>query len=80
MTSFDLPSNINDNPKSLVRRVQPCVIIPQMFLSTQETNIVDPVGSTSSAAMAEMTIREFSAPLQHQCPYRTNDNGGRRKL
>jgi hypothetical protein len=62
MTSFDLPSNFNDNPESLVRRVHPRVIIPQKFLSTQETNTVDPVCSTSSAPMAERTIREFSSP------------------
>jgi hypothetical protein len=61
MTGFDLPSNINDNPDSLVRRVQPRVFIPQKFLSTQEMNIVDPV-DTSSAPMAERTIREFSTP------------------
>jgi hypothetical protein len=62
MTGFDLPSNFNNNPESLVRIVRPRDIIPQKFLSTQETNTVDPVGSTSLAPMAERTIREFSAP------------------
>jgi hypothetical protein len=62
MTNFDLPSNFNDNPESLVRRVRPRVLIPQKFLSNQETNTVDPVDSTSSAPMAERTVREFSAP------------------
>jgi hypothetical protein len=68
MTGFDLPSNINDNPESLVRRVRPHVIIPQKFLLTQETNTIDPVDSTSSAAMAERTIREFSAPSNTNVP------------
>jgi hypothetical protein len=64
MTGFDLPSNFNDNPELLVRRVRPHVLIPQKFLLTQETNTVDPVDSTPSAPMAERTIREFSTP-QH---------------
>jgi hypothetical protein len=48
--------------------VQPRIIIPQKFLSTQDTNIVDPVDSTSSAPMAERTIREFSAPSNTNVP------------
>jgi hypothetical protein len=68
MTGFDLPSNFNDNPESLVRRVRSRVIIPQKFLSTQETNIVDPIGSTSSAQMAERTIPKFSAPSNTNVP------------
>jgi hypothetical protein len=36
MTGFNLLSNFNDNPESLVRRVRPPVIIPQKFVSTQE--------------------------------------------
>jgi hypothetical protein len=47
MTGFDLPSNFNDNPESLVWRVRPLVLIPQNFLLNQETNTVDPVDSTS---------------------------------
>jgi hypothetical protein len=33
-----------------------------MFLSIQETNVVDPVDSTLSAPIAERMIHEFSAP------------------
>jgi hypothetical protein len=62
MAGFDLPSNFNDNLESLVRRVRPRVIIPQKFLLTEETNTIDLVDSTSSAPMAERTIREFSTP------------------
>jgi hypothetical protein len=49
MTGLDLSSNFNDNPELLVRRVRPRVIIAQKFLSTQETNTVDPVDNTLSA-------------------------------
>jgi hypothetical protein len=47
MTDFDLPSYFNDNLESLVKRVRPRVLIPQKFLSNQETNIIDPVDSTN---------------------------------
>jgi hypothetical protein len=72
MTGFNLPSNFHDNPKSLVRRVRPHVLIPQKFLSSQETNTVDPVDSTSSAPMAERTIHEFPAPSNTNVPTRPN--------
>jgi hypothetical protein len=62
MIGFDVPSNFNDNPESIVRRVPPHVIIPLKFLSTQKMNTIDLVDSTPSAPMAERTICEFSAP------------------
>jgi hypothetical protein len=68
MNGFDLPSNFNDNPESLVRRVRPGVLIPQKFLSTQEMNTVYPIDRTSSAPMAERTIREFSSPSNTNVP------------
>jgi hypothetical protein len=68
MTGFDLLSNFNNNQESLVSIVRPCVIIPQKFLLTQETNTVDPVDSTTSAPMAERMIREFSAPSNTNVP------------
>jgi hypothetical protein len=80
MTGFDLLSNFNDNPESLVRRVRPRVIISQKFLSTQETNTVDPVGSTSSAPMAERTIHEFSAPSNTNVPTRPTTTVGDRSF
>jgi hypothetical protein len=61
-------SNFNDNPESLVRRVRPRVLIPQKFLSNQETNTVDSVGSTSSALTAKRMIHEFSAPSNTNIP------------
>jgi hypothetical protein len=68
MTGFDIPSNFNDNLESLVRRVRPSVLIPQKFLSYQETNTVDPIDSTLSAPMVERTIHEFSAPSNTNVP------------
>jgi hypothetical protein len=35
---------------------------------TQENNTIDPVDSTSSAPMAERTIREFSGPSNNNAP------------
>jgi hypothetical protein len=35
---------------------------------TQETNAIDPVGSTSSAQMAQRMIREFCAPSNSNVP------------
>jgi hypothetical protein len=67
MTGFDLPSNFNGNPKSLLRRVRPRVLIPQKFLSNEEMNTVVPVDSTSSAPMAERMILGF-APFNTNVP------------
>jgi hypothetical protein len=68
MTGFDLPSNFNDNPESLVRRVRPRVLITQKFLSNLDTNTIDPVENTSLAPMVERTICEFSAPSNTNVP------------
>jgi hypothetical protein len=65
MTGFNLPSNFNNNPK-----LRPRVFIPQKFLSTQVTNTIDLVDSTSSAPMAERLICEFSAPRNTSVPTR----------
>jgi hypothetical protein len=80
MTSFDLPSNINDNLESLVRRVRPRVLIPQKFVSNQETNTVDSVDSTSSAPMAKRTIREFCTPSNTNIPTGPNTMVGNRNF
>jgi hypothetical protein len=77
MTGFDLPSNFHDNPESLMRRVRPHVLIPQKFLSSNETNPVDPVESTSSAHMAERTICVFSTPSNTNVPTGPNVTMGR---
>jgi hypothetical protein len=72
MIGFDLPSNFHDNPESLVRRVRPRVLIPQKFLSSQETNTVDPIDNTSSTSMVEKTICEFSARSNTNVPTEPN--------
>ena len=65
MTSFDLPQNFHSNPESLLRRVRPRIVPPQISLSA-----VDPVIASSSAprAMAQKTLRDYSAPFANQVP------------
>ena len=60
MTGFDLPSNYTENPESLLRKVQPRVVPPQVRITAIETP-VDKAPSTSQG-MAQKTLREFSAP------------------
>jgi hypothetical protein len=80
MNGFNLLSNFNDNPESLVRRVRLRVLIPQKFISTQETNTVDPVDSTSSVPMAERMMHEFFAPSNTNVPTGPNTMVGDGKI
>jgi hypothetical protein len=80
MNGFNLLSNFNDNPESLVRRVRLRVLIPQKFISTQETNTVDPVDSTSSVPMAERMMHEFCAPSNTNVPAGPNTMVGDGKI
>jgi hypothetical protein len=59
MTGFDLPQNFHSNPESLLRRVRPRIVPPQISLSAAE-----PVIASLSAprAMAQKTLRNYSAP------------------
>ena len=68
MTGFDLPTNFQDNPESLVRRVRPRVVPPQKSLTTK--NPIEPEEATTSTStpMAGKTIREFSAPSSSNVP------------
>ena len=65
MISFDLPQNFTPNPESLLRRVRPHVVPPQISLSA-----VEPVNQASSAsqAMAQKTLRDYSAPSTNHVP------------
>ena len=65
MTGFDLPQNFHSDPESLLRRVRPRIVPPQISLSA-----VDPVIASSSAprAMAQKTLRDYSAPSANQVP------------
>ena len=61
MTGFQLPSNYQENPESLVRKVRPRVVSPQKQLSLTNPVVPD-VDMASASRMASKTIREFSAP------------------
>ena len=65
MTGFDLPQNFHSNPESLLRRVRPRIVPPQISLSAAE-----PVIASSSAprAMTQKTLRDYSAPSASQVP------------
>ena len=73
MTDFDLPQNFTPNPESLLRRVRPRIIPPQISLLA-----VDPVITSSSAprAMAQKTLHDYSAPSANQVPTGPEVNTG----
>ena len=60
MTGFSLPTNFVENPEKLVRRVRPCVVPPQLLLSTSEPAFQAP--ATTTEPMAEKTLCDFSVP------------------
>ena len=65
MTGFDFPQNFYSDPESLLRRTRARLVSPQRSLSA-----VDPVIASSSAprAMAQKTLRDYSAPSASQVP------------
>ena len=65
MTSFDLPQNFHSNSESLLRRVRPRIVPPQISLSATEPVIAS---SSASQAMAQKTLRDCSAPSANQVP------------
>ena len=65
MTGFDLPQNFMPNPESLLRRVRPRVVPPQISLSAAKLVIQAP---SASQAMAQKTLRDYSAPSASQVP------------
>ena len=73
MTDFDLQQNFHSNPESHLRRVRPCIVPPQISLSA-----VEPVIASSSAprAMAQKTLRDYSASSANQVPTRPEVNTG----
>ena len=73
MTGFDLPQNFHSDPESLLRRVRPRIVPPQTSLS-----VVDPVIASLSAprAMAQKTLRDYSAPSANQVPTGPEVNTG----
>ena len=65
MTGFDLPQNFHSNPESLLRRVRPHIVPPQISLSAAKPVIAS---SSASQAMAQKTHRDYSAPSANQAP------------
>ena len=65
MTGFDLPQNFHSDPESLLRRVRPRIVPPQISLSTAEPFIQAP---SVSQVMAQKTLRDYSAPSANQVP------------
>ena len=73
MTCFNLPQNFHSDPESLLRRVRPRIVTPQISLSA-----VDPVIASSSAprAMAQKTLHDYSTPSANQVPTGPEVNTG----
>ena len=71
MTGFDLPQNFHSDLESLLRRTRARLVSPRRSLS-----VVDPVIASSSAprAMAQKTLRDYSAPSASQVPTGTEVN------
>jgi hypothetical protein len=73
MTGFDLPQNFMPNPELLLRRVHPRVVPLQILLSTAEPVIQ---ASSASQAMAQKTLRDYSAPSTNKVPTGSEVNTG----
>ena len=73
MTGFDLPQNFHSDPESLSRRVRPRVVPPQISLLAAEPVIQAP---SASQAMAQKTLRDYSAPSANQVPTGPEVNTG----
>ena len=73
MTGFDLPLNFHSDPESLLRRARARLVSPRRSLSS-----VDLVIASSSAprAMAQKTLRDYSAPSANQVPTGPDVNTG----
>ena len=65
MTGFDLPQNFHSDPESLLRRTRAHLVSPQRPLSAAEPVIAS---SSASQAMAQKTLRDYSAPSANQVP------------
>ena len=73
MTGFDLPQNFHSDPESLLRRTRARLVSPRRSLSA-----LDPVIASLSAprAMAQKTLRDYSAPSANQVPTGPEGNTG----
>ena len=73
MTGFDLPQNFHSNPESLLRRARSRVLPPPISLSAAEPVIAS---SSTSRAMAQKTLRDYSASSANQVPTGPKVNNG----
>ena len=73
MTSFDLPQNFHSDPELLLRRTRARLISPQRPLSAAELVIAS---SSAPRAMAQKTLRDYSAPSASQVPTGPEVNTG----
>ena len=73
MTGFDLPQNFTPNPVSLLRRVRPHVVPPQISLLAVEPVVIAP---STSNSMAQKTLHEYFAPSVSQVPVGPDVNTG----
>ena len=77
MTGFDLPQNFHSDPESLLRRTRARLVSPRRQLSTAEPVIAS---SSASQAMAQKTLRDYSAPSTNQVPTGPEVNTGGEKF
>ena len=73
MTGFNLPQNFHSNLESLLGRVRPRVVPPQISLSAAEPVIQAP---SASQAMALKTLHDYSTPSANQVPTMPEVNTG----
>ena len=71
--TFSTSENFTPNPESLLRRVRPHVVPPQISLSAVEPIIQAP---SASRTMAQKTLRDYSAPSTNQVPTGPDVNTG----
>ena len=73
MTGFDLPQNFYSDPEALLRRTRARLVSPRRSLSEAEPVIQAP---SASQAMAQKTLRDYSAPSANQVPTGPEVNTG----
>ena len=73
MTGFDLPQNFHSDPESLLRRTRARLVSPRRPLSAAEPFIAS---LSASQAMAQKTLRDYSATSANQVPTGPEVNTG----
>ena len=73
MTSFDLPQNFNSDPESFLRRTRARLVSPRRSLLAVDLVIAS---SSDPRAMAQKTLRDYSAPSASQVPTGPKVNTG----